>query len=73
VIVVTRTLHWIALILTVLGALNWGLMAFDVNAIQALFSQFPNLVKLIYALIGLAGLVLLADYFSDNRHFGSHS
>lgn len=70
----TKTLHWIALILTVLGAINWGLLgAFEFNLVSALFGQFPYLARLIYILIGLAGLVLIADYFNDHRHFGSHS
>ena len=68
-----RTLHYLALLLTVVGALNWGLVGlFDFNLVHALFGAYPVLEKLIYALVGASALLLLATYRNycayDNRY-----
>jgi uncharacterized membrane protein YuzA (DUF378 family) len=57
-------LEWVALILVIVGALNWGLIGlFGFNLVEALFGGDSLLTKLIYVLVGLAGiyeLVVLA-------------
>jgi len=63
-----KTLHITALILTIIGALNWGVIAlFDINLVETIFGGETNLVtRIIYGLVGLAGLVnigLLVDLF----------
>ncbi|WP_437943820.1 DUF378 domain-containing protein [Sorangium sp. So ce281] len=53
-------LTWAAIVLVVIGAVNWGfvgLFAFDVVA--ALFGRLSALSRIIYVLVGLAGLYLL--------------
>ncbi len=49
------TLDWVAWVLVVVGALNWGLTVFNVNLVQTLFGV-GTLAQLIYSLVGLSGL-----------------
>lgn len=52
------TLQKIALILTVVGAINWGLIGiFNFNIVSALFGANSFLSNLIYVLIGISGLM----------------
>jgi len=58
-------LHKIALVLVVIGGLNWGLALFDVNLVSALFGEASALSNIIYGLIGLSALYMLMDIFKD--------
>ncbi|WP_244269444.1 DUF378 domain-containing protein [Natronincola ferrireducens] len=51
-------LTWIALILIIIGALNWGLYGlFGVDLVAKLFGGPRSLVsRIIYTLIGISGL-----------------
>jgi uncharacterized membrane protein YuzA (DUF378 family) len=55
-----RPLYWIALVLAVIGALNWGLVGlFGVDLVATLFGGTDAaLSRLVYVLVGLAGVVL---------------
>jgi uncharacterized membrane protein YuzA (DUF378 family) len=54
------TLKLVALILAIIGALNWGLVGLlDINLVTLLFGGVPILAKLIYSLVGLSGLILI--------------
>lgn len=62
----------IALILTVIGAINWGLVSlfkFDlVAAILAGGGNFGNingLSRIVYGLVGLSGLYVIVVYFMN--------
>lgn len=49
-------LKWVAVILIIVGALNWGLVgAFHVNAVEMLFGA-GMITRVIYIAVGLAGL-----------------
>lgn len=55
-----KTVYLLALILAVVGALNWGLVGlFDFNLVAGIFGEGALLSRLIYVLVGLAGLVLI--------------
>lgn len=58
----SRTVEWIALILVVVGALNWGLVGlFQFDLVATLFGgQAAPLSRIVYALVGLAGIGVLA-------------
>lgn len=65
-----KTIQIIALILTIIGAINWGLIALlNVDLVATIFGGERNLVSLIiYGLVGIAGLVnigLLVDLIED--------
>jgi hypothetical protein len=57
-----RPLHWIALVLVIVGAVNWGLVGFfQLDLVAALFGgQAAPLSRVVYALVGLAGVVVAA-------------
>jgi uncharacterized membrane protein YuzA (DUF378 family) len=51
---------WVAIILSVIGAINWGLVGlFDFNLVSALFGPMSTLSRIIYVLVGLSGIYLL--------------
>ncbi len=45
-----------ALVIAALGAINWGLAAFDWGLVDKLLGGFPLVVKIIYVIIALCGL-----------------
>jgi uncharacterized membrane protein YuzA (DUF378 family) len=50
----------VAVILTIIGALNWGLVGIaNVDLVAQLFGEFPTFSRIVYVLIGLSGAYLL--------------
>ena len=50
-----RGLDFIAVVLVVIGGLNWGLVGlFDFDLVQAILGGVPILARLVYILVGLA-------------------
>lgn len=62
-----RTLQRFALALTVIGAINWGLIGFlNFDLVAAIFGgQDAALSRIIYSLVGLSGLVCLTLLFKE--------
>ena len=59
-----ETLHKVALTLTIIGAINWGSIGiFDFIILLAIFGN-DVLTKVIYSLVGIAGLINIATLFS---------
>ncbi len=53
---------WVALVLVVVGAVNWGLVGlFSFNIVQALFEHMPEAVKFVYILVGVAGVYVFIN------------
>ena len=53
-------LGWVALILAIIGALNWGLIGiFDFDLVGAVFGEMSALSRIIYILVGLAAIYML--------------
>lgn len=53
-------LEWIGFVLVVVGAINWGLVgAFEFNLVDTLFGEGSLLSRLVYVLVGLAGVYTL--------------
>lgn len=51
---------WVAIVLAVIGAVNWGLVGlFDFNLVSALFGTMSTVSRIIYVVVGLAGLYLV--------------
>jgi len=60
------TLQKVALVLTIIGALNWGLIGlFDFNLVSALFGDENVMTRIIYVLVGLAGIINVGLLFED--------
>lgn len=55
-----HTVHKIAWVLVVIGAVNWGLVGiFDFNLVEAIFGGMPTVERVVYALVGVSGLYLI--------------
>ena len=59
-----------ALILVIIGALNWGIMGiFGVDLIATVFGgQGAAMSRIIYTLVGLCGLWSITLLFRDREH-----
>ncbi len=63
-----KTLDYMALILVIVGAVNWGLVGFfSIDLVRMIFGDMSLLSRIIYALIGLSGLYSLS-YFGRIRN-----
>ena len=59
-----ETIEKIALVFTIIGALNWGLIGlFDFNLVTMLFQEGSFLTKLIYIIAGICGLINIVILF----------
>ncbi len=53
-----ETIEKIALVFTIIGALNWGLIGlFDFNLVTTLFQEGSFLTRLVYIIVGICGLI----------------
>lgn len=63
-----KALDYTALTISIIGAVNWGLVGFfDFNLVAFLFGSMSWLSRIVYALVGLCGLYLLTFYGRDNH------
>lgn len=62
----------VALLLMVIGALNWGMVGlFDTNVISDVFGS-GTLTDIVYVLVGACGL-LYVPRLLDSLHIGGHT
>lgn len=55
-----NALDWIALVLVIVGGLNWGLVGlFNFDLVAAILGTIPILQKIVYILVGLSALYLI--------------
>lgn len=58
-----KTLDYIALILVVIGAINWGLIGFfSFDLVRAIFGDMTMISRIVYALVGVSGLYALSFF-----------
>lgn len=58
-----KTFDTIALILIIVGAINWGLIGFfGFDLVRIIFGDMTLISRIIYALVGISGLYALS-YF----------
>lgn len=68
-----KALDLTALVLTVIGGINWGLVGlFDFNLVETLFGEESALSRIVYVLVGLSALWVLFSLVpklgkTDNR------
>ena len=66
----SRFFDYCCLVLVLIGAINWGLVGFfKFDLVKAIFGNMTVLSRIIYAIIGLAGLYLIS-LFGRIRGFG---
>lgn len=62
-------MHKLALLLVIVGALNWllvGVMQFDLVA--SIFGGSSSLLsRIVYTLVGISGIILLPALFADRK------
>lgn len=52
-----NAVDWVAMVLLIIGGLNWGLVAlFEFDLVAAIFGDMSVLSRVVYALVGLAAL-----------------
>ena len=62
-----KVLDCIALTLTIIGAVNWGLIGFfSLDLVAFIFGNMSWISRIIYALVGLSGLYLITFYMYVN-------
>ena len=55
------SLDWIALVLAIVGGLNWGLVgAFRFDLVAWIFGEMSVVSRVVYILVGLAAIYLIA-------------
>lgn len=58
-----KTIDYIALVLVIIGTINWGLIGIlDFDLVRVLFGDMTILSRIIYVLVGLAGLYSLSFF-----------
>ncbi len=55
-----KGIDWVALILVIVGGLNWGLVGlFDFDLVGTIFGVLSIISRIVYILVGLAAVYLL--------------
>ena len=66
-----KTVQKICLVLTIIGAVNWGLIGlFDFNLVSTLFKGSTVLQNIIYVIVGICGLINIGILFADIDYVG---
>ena len=61
-----RALDIIALILVIIGAINWGLIGlFGFNLVDTLFGVASAISRIVYTLVGISGLWCIKFLFME--------
>jgi len=65
-----NVLQKIALIVVIIGALNWGLIGlFNFNIIAFIFDSVSVVIsRIIYALVGVAGIICISALFISDHN-----
>ncbi|MFH1284741.1 MAG: DUF378 domain-containing protein [Candidatus Peregrinibacteria bacterium] len=61
-------LDWVALILVVIGAINWGLVGlFQFDLVFYLFATMYTVAQVVYVVVGVAGLYLFVSMLAKGK------
>ena len=67
-VVFMKVVDTIALILIIVGAINWGLVGFfQFDLVAAIFGDMSMFSRIIYAIIGICGLYSIS-FFAKDRY-----
>ena len=59
----SKVCDYVILTIAIIGAINWGLVGFfGFNLVAFLFGESNIISRIIYAVVGLAGLYLISMY-----------
>ncbi|MCI5701854.1 MAG: DUF378 domain-containing protein [Erysipelotrichaceae bacterium] len=63
-----QILQKIALVFTIIGAINLGLIGiFDFNLVASIFGDGSALSRIIYAIVGICGLINIGLLFTEYK------
>lgn len=65
-----KSLHMVTFTLVLVGALNWGLNALGYNVVEMLLGSMPQVVTVVYLLIGASAVYLAATHMNDCKICG---
>lgn len=68
-----KALHATSFVLVIIGALNWLLVAFGWNLVDALLGEGSTTAKIVYILVGLSALYLIATHKSSCKNCAATS
>ena len=55
-----NALDWVALVLVLVGGLNWGLVGiFKFDLVATIFGDMSGLARVVYSLVGLSAVYLV--------------
>ena len=58
-----KVLNYLALLLVIIGAVNWGLIGLsDVNLVTLLLGAESMLTRIVYLLVGIAGIYMITFF-----------
>lgn len=58
-----KTLDYTALIISIVGAINWGLIGFfRFDLVAFLLGDMTLLTRIVYAIVGIAGLYMITFF-----------
>lgn len=64
-------IDWLALVLVVVGGVNWGLVgAFNFDLVATIFGDMSSIARIVYILVGLAALYTLFGTFKSGSSQG---
>ena len=64
-----ETLQKACLVVTIIGAINWGLIGLlDFDLVAYLFGEMSMLSRVVYTLVGITGLVNIGILFNHIDH-----
>jgi len=61
---------YLSYILVLIGALNWGLIAFfDYDLVASLFGEMTTITRIIYGLVGISAIIsAITSYMCWQKH-----
>lgn len=66
-------LDWLALVLLIVGGLNWGLIGFfNFDLVASIFGEGSGISRVIYALVGLSALYIAVISPALSRYHGGY-
>jgi uncharacterized membrane protein YuzA (DUF378 family) len=55
-----NAIDWIAIVLVIVGGLNWGLVGFfNFDLVAKIFGAWPMIVRVVYSLVGLSAVYMI--------------
>lgn len=61
-------IYWIALILLIIGGLNWGLVGFfQFDLVAKIFGDMTGLTRVIYGLVGISALYIAITAMAGDK------